>query len=65
MIWTVLRWVGMYFAVGTFVYWLTFVWHEKTPVYDGKYLILLWLIWPVVIAVAIVLVFISHHYSRK
>jgi hypothetical protein len=53
MIWTVLWWVGMYFAAGTFVYWLVFVWDERTPVYNPKYLISLWLIWLPVVLVAI------------
>lgn len=67
MIWTVLWWVGMYFAAGTFVYWLLFVWRERTPVYSTKYLFGLWFVWPAVIAFAIwyAFKFIFDHYSHK
>lgn len=53
MIWTVLWWVGMYFAAGTIVYWLLFVWRERVPEYNAKYLIGLWIIWPLILAFAV------------
>ena len=67
MIWTVLWWVGMYFAAGTIVYWLLFVWRERVPEYNTKYLIGLWVIWPVVILFAIwfAFKFIFDRYSHK